>query len=125
MAGRIRRGTLTVNSVSVAGVANFEWNDAYEMDRSRADNESAGTPVLMKTGGSGSFTLLSGSVASGYAAGNVVLTYIQVTQAAGVETPTNKTATFTGVTFNTGGSVPAEGRGEIKVSFEYATSALA
>lgn len=124
MSSRIRRGTLAIGS-AVANVANFQWNDAQEFDRSQGDNESAGVPVLMKTGGSGSFELLAGSVASGYSTNSVVLTYIQVTVAAGSESTANKTATFTGVTFNNGGNVPAEGRGSITISFEYSTCILA
>lgn len=125
MASRIRRGVLTINEVEQADVANFQWNDAHEFDRSQGDNESAGVPVLMKTGGSGSFELLAGFVASGYAAGDVVLTYHEIAVANGVETDTEFTVTFTGVTFNAGGNVPAEGRGSITISFEYSTSARA
>ena len=124
MAARIRRGTLDVNG-AVANVANFEWTDAWEFDRSRADDEFSGTPVLMSKGGSGSLTLLAGSIATGYQTSDWVFTYNEVAVAAGVETVTQYTATFTQVTTNTGGTVPAEGKGEIRVSFEYAECTVA
>jgi len=124
MAKRIRRGTLTVGT-AVSDVSNFEWNDAHEFDRSRADDEFSGVPVEMSRAGSGSFTLLAGSVATGYATSSVVFTYKEVSVAAGVETVTQYTATFTDVTFNQGGNVPAEGRGEKRISFDYSTCTIA
>ena len=120
MAGRIRRGTLTIGT-SVADVANFQWNDNYEFDRSKGDEEMSGTPVEMSRGGSGSFELLKGSVQSGYATSDIVFTYNEVEVTAGVETVTEKTQTFDGGTFNQGGNVGAEGRGSLTISFEYST----
>ena len=124
MASRIRRGTLSVNGSDVGDVANMEWTDANEFDRSKADEEFSGVPVEMGRGGSGSFTLLSGYVATGYKTA-LVITYKEISVAAGVETPVTKTATFTKVTLNAGGSVPAEGRGEMRASFDYATCTVA
>jgi hypothetical protein len=124
MGSRIRRGTLSIGT-AVSNVSNFQWNDAHEFDRSKADNEFSGTPVEMSRSGSGSFTLLAGTVPTGYATASAVLTYNEVSVAAGVETVAQKTATFTDVTFNQGGSVPAEGRGEISVSFDYSTCTIA
>jgi len=118
MANRIRRGTLAVGS-AVSNVANFEWTDADDVDRSKGDLEMSGKPILMRQSGSGSFPLLAGSVA------DPVFSYNEVALSAGVETPTTKTVTFTKVTFNQGGSVPAEGRGEKRISFDYATAAQA
>lgn len=108
----------------MADLANFDWNDANEFDRSKADEEFSGVPVEMSRGGSGSFTILSGYVASGYKTG-MVLTYNEVTVTAGSEAVVQKTATFTYVTVNGGGSVPGEGRGEIRASFDYATCVVA
>lgn len=119
MADRIRRGKLKVAAGDISRVANFEWNDNLEFDRTQADDEEAGVPVQMTTGGTGSFVLLSGMINSGHAAGDVVYTYRKVAVAAGVETLQDCAVTFTDVYFNTGGSVPAEGRGEIRISFSY------
>jgi hypothetical protein len=121
MASRIRRGTLTVGS-GVPNLANVDWQDNREFDRSKGDEEMSGTPVEMSRGGSGTITLLAGAISSGYATSNVVVRYNQVSVANGVETVVQKTVTFTGVTFNQGGTVPAEGRGEKKISFDYSTS---
>ena len=124
MAGRIRRGTLSIGG-AVNDVANFEWDDAHEFDRSKADDEWSGQPVEMDRKGSGRFTLLKGTVSTGYATSNPVFTYNEVEVASGVETVTQKTATFTLVTFNQGGSVPAEGRGEVRITFDYGTCTIA
>jgi hypothetical protein len=121
MANRIRRGTLVVGS-AVSNVANFEWTDADDVDRSKGDLEMSGKPIVMRQAGSGSFTLLAGSVASGYATSDPVFSYKEIALSSGVESPTTKTVTFTKVTFNQGGSVPAEGRGEKRISFDYATA---
>jgi len=124
MGGRIRRGTLNIGG-AVSNVSNFEWTDNYEFDRSQADDEFSGDPVEMRRGGSGSFTLLAGDVHQGYATSDPVFSYTEVTVSSGVESTTTKTVTFTKVTFNSGGSVPAEGRGEVRISFDYATSTQA
>lgn len=121
MAKRIRRGTLTIGT-AISNVSNMEWNDQKEFDRSQGDNEFSGTPIEMKRAGSGTFTLLAGSIPSGYATSDPVLTYNEVSVVAGVETVVTKSVTFTQVTVNQGGSVPAEGKGEKKISFDYATS---
>ena len=47
------------------------------------------------------------------------LAYGEKTYAAGVETSATKTAAFTKVTISGGGSVPAEGKGERRYSFQY------
>lgn len=125
MAGRIRRGTLAVGA-AVANVADFTWNDQHEFDRSRADNEASGKPVLMKVAGRGSCTLLAGFIASGIQAADWVYTYNQVDVGPmNAETVTPKVVTFKDVTVNSGGNVPAEGKGEIRIEFEYSTATLA
>lgn len=124
MGKRIRRGKLTVGT-EVADVSGFDWNDAYEFDRSPANDEFSGTPVEMKRGGSGTLTLLAGTIASGYQTNNWVYAYTEVQVIAGAESTVTKTATFTGVTVNRGASVPAEGKGEVKIAFDYSTSAVA
>ena len=125
MAKRIRRGTLNADG-AVANVSNFEWTDAHEFDRSRGDDEFSGVPVEMARAGSGSFSLLAGHVATGYIA-SMVFTYkeVAVNEQTQAETVTSKTATFTDVTVNAGGSVPAEGRGEKRFSFDYSTCTVA
>lgn len=124
---KIRRGTITgLNGGAVADVANFQWDDKFEFDRKRVDNEFSGKPVLMGKEGSGSFELLAGSVASGYATSSLVFTYKEVAVAAGVETVTTKTATFADVTISQGGSVDNDsGPGSIKISFDYSTCTIA
>lgn len=119
MSGRIRRGTLSVNGSPRANVANMQWDDNHEFDRSKGDNEMHGIPVQMSEGGSGSFELLAGNVPSGYGTANMVYTYKEVSVATGVETVTDKTVTFTEVTFVTGGNVPADGKGSRAVKFDY------
>ena len=123
MAGRIRRGTLDIGG-AVSNVSGFDWSDQNEFDRSRADDEFSGTPVEMSRKGSGSFNLLKGNVSSGYGTSDVVYTYKEIEVASGVEAETTKTATFTDVTFNQGGNVPAEGKGEIRITFEYSTCVI-
>lgn len=125
MASRIRRGTLNADG-AVANVSNFEWTDAHEFDRSKGDEEFSGVPVEMSRAGSGSFTLLAGHVATGYVA-SMVYTYkeVEINESTGAETVVAKTATFTDVTVNAGGSVPAEGRGEKRFSFDYSTCTVA
>jgi hypothetical protein len=127
MADRIRRGTLKIGDADQAAVANMQWNDAHEFDRSQADDEASGDPVEMSRGGSATLTLLAGYIPTGHAAGgaSVVYTYKKVSVTAGVETVYSCAVTFTDCYFNTGGSVPAEGRGEIRCSFDYATSSEA
>ncbi len=49
---------------------------------------------------------------------------VEVNETTFAETVTTKTATFTDVTINSGGSVPAEGRGEKRFSFDYSTCAI-
>lgn len=124
MAKRIRRGTLNTGA-SVSNLAELSWDDAYEFDRSRADNEFSGTPVEMSRQGSGTVKLLAGSITGGYQTASWVFTYYEVEVTNGVESVVSKTATFTNVTCNRGGSVPAEGRGEITIKFDYATCTLA
>jgi hypothetical protein len=124
MAKRIRRGLLTVGS-SVPNLANLDWNDSHEFDRSKGDEEFSGKPVEMSRSGSGSFELLAGHIATGYAATAVfVYKEVDINETTGVETVVSKTATFTDVTINQGGNVPAEGRGSRRFAFEYATCAV-
>ena len=124
---KIRRGKITgLNGGIVADVANFQWDDKFEFDRKKVDDEFSGKPVLMSKEGSGSFELLSGSVASGYATTSLVFTYKEIAVTAGVETTTTKTATFADVTINQGGSVDNDsGPGSIKIGFEYSTCTIA
>ena len=125
MAKRIRRGTLNCDG-AVSNVSGFDWNDAHEFDRSKGDVEMSGVPVEMSKAGSGSFTLLAGHVDTGYVA-SMVYTYreVEINEGTGAETVSNKTATFTDVTLNAGGSVPGEGRGEKRFSFDYSTCTVA
>ncbi|MDD5705433.1 MAG: hypothetical protein PHR35_05875, partial [Kiritimatiellae bacterium] len=62
---------------------------------------------------------------TGYVA-SMVFSYreVEVNETTFAETVTTKTATFTDVTINSGGSVPAEGRGEKRFSFDYSTCAI-
>ena len=86
----------------------------------------SGNPVMMKKSGSGSFDIAAGLIASGYATASMVITYYEVSVAAGVETVANKTATFTDVTFNQGANIDNDaGPGTGKVTFEYGTCTLA
>ena len=124
MAKRIRRGTVSIGG-AVAGVAVIEWDDAHEFDRSRADDEWSGIPVEMSRQGSGRLTFLEGDISTGYCTSDLVITYTEVTQSSGVESTASKTATFTNVTINAGGSVPAEGRGERRYTFDYSTCTIA
>lgn len=120
MSGKIRRGTMTVNGEAVADIVNLSWKDSFEFDRRAVDNEMHGKPVQMKEGGSGSFELLAGNVASGYAAGNVVISYTEVSVSGGEESETAKTVTFEDVTFNSGGNIDNDaGPGSRQVDFEY------
>lgn len=121
MAKRIRRGILNNGGV-VSNVSNIEYTDAYEFDRSRADNEFVGQPVEMSRSGSGSVTLLAGLIPSGYATTDPFITYYDIDVVDGAETVVEKTVTFTKVTYNEGGSIPAEGRGEKRISFDYGES---
>lgn len=127
MAAKIRRGKITTGGgAPTADVLNFQWDDKVEFDRKAVDDQLAGKPVMMKKGGSGSFDILSGLIASGYATASMVFTYYEIAVAAGVETSTSKTATFSDVTFNTGGNVDNDaGPGSGKVTFEYSTVVLA
>lgn len=121
MAKRIRRGRLTVGA-QISDVANMEWDDNYEFDRSKADEEMHGIPVKMSEGGSGSVELLAGNIAKGYQTNDWVFTYNEITNTNGVESSATKTVTFYHVTTNIGGSIPAEGRGSVKIKFEYGDS---
>ncbi|GEM_PF-3278317 len=120
---KIRRGILKVNGTQVADVVNVDWNDAHEFDRRAVDDAMFGVPVEMKRSGSGSFELLAGNVESGYAAGDVEIEYTEVSVASGVETTSGKVATFTHVTFNSGGNIDNDaGPGSRRISFDYAES---
>ena len=119
MAKRIHQGLLTIGS-QLSGVSVVEWDDSFDEDRSRADQEETGDPIITGKKGSGRITMLEGNIASGHASGGAMsLVYTEKTYAAGVESTTTKTAAFTKVTINGGGSVPAEGRGERRYSFNY------
>lgn len=121
MAGRIRRGTLSVNSSGQSNVSNFTWSSAYSFDRTPADNEYSGIPVEMGRAVSGSFEITAGWVAPSYGTASLVFTENEVSVSAGVETVTQYTYTFDNVTFNTSGSTPASGRGMKTVTFEAST----
>lgn len=127
MAGRIRRGTVWINGAQQFDAANLKWQDKFEFDRSQVDDKSWGPPVKMGEGpGTGSFDLLAGTPpASGYAAGTMVFKYKVINVNGAAETPTEKTATFTDVTFNGGGDVPIGAAGRLPVNFEYNTCTLA
>lgn len=119
MSGRLRGATLSANGGTKSGVANIDFSDAREFDRSQGDNEMFGTPVEMKRGGSGSIEMLAGNIPSGYATGTLIATTSEVTVANGVETSVTRTVTFYDVTFNSGGAFLPGSRGSRKISFEY------
>jgi hypothetical protein len=119
---KIRRGILTVGSSDLGSVKNISWNDSREFDRSVTDGNMSGDPVEMKHGGSGSLTLLSGNIPSGYV-DDMIISYSEVSVSGGEETVVQKTVTFTGVTANSGGSLDNDsGPGSREISFEYSTS---
>jgi len=123
---KIRRGTLNDGSGAVANVKNVNWKDANEVDRSATDENMSGDPVEMKKAGSGSLVLTAGNIATGYAAGDVVITYNEVSVTDGSETVSQKTATFTKVYFNSGGNIDNDaGPGEIQIDFDYAMCTIA
>jgi hypothetical protein len=129
MSARIRRGTLAYGGAAgltspVADNATLDWNDSHEFDRSKGDEEFSGKPVEISRGGSGSFELLAGHIPTGYL-GFMTFTYKEVDMATGSEVVTTKRATFTLVTVNGGGNVPAEGRGSRRFAFEYGTCTVA
>jgi hypothetical protein len=96
-----------------------------EVDRSRADAETTGDPIIMGYKGSGSFTLLEGNIATGHASGGAMsLIYQEKSYSAGVESTASKTASFSKVTISAGGTVNAESRGERRYSFEYGTCTI-
>ena len=115
---RIRKGTLT-HGGAVSNVANVRWQDSHEFDRTPADEEMHGGPVQMNEGGSGSFELLGGNIATGYATSDLVFAYHEIVVTAGVEADVVKTITFSDVTFRSGGEVPSEGRGRRTIDFDY------
>lgn len=121
MAKRTRRGTLTVGS-AVPGLVDLTWDDAYEFDRTRADDEYYGVPVMMSKSGSASVALLAGAIPSGYATSNPVFVYTEIEQAGGVETKVTKTVTFFHATFNAGGNFgDGAGRKNVKMDYSYHT----
>lgn len=120
MSKRIRRAVIS-GGPSVSGLANLEWNDAHDFDRSQGDDEMSGTPIEMARKGAGTLTLLEGYVATGYGTADLVGTYKEIELVDGVESEVEKTVTFTDPTYNAGGSVPAEGKGEIRCAFDYST----
>lgn len=121
---RIRRGIVTLGS-QVAGMANADWDDKHEFDRSKSDDQWSGVPIEMNRAGSGTLEFLSGGIPTGYGTSSMVVTFYVITQSNGVETVSTKTATFTDVTFNRGHSIPAEGPGKVKVAFDYSTCTVA
>lgn len=124
MAKRIRRATLSCGA-AVAGLANVQWDDEVREDRTQADDEDHGDPVIMGYGGSGSIELLAGHVASGYATSNLVATYKEIEVVSGVETPVSRTATFSKVVFASGASIGSENRGSVNVKFTYGKCTVA
>jgi len=124
--GRIRHPkTVSINGTNVADVASVQWDNNYEYNRDKADDQFSGDPVEMSRAGSGSIELLAaGSLPACYGQGMTVV-YNQVTVESGTETVTEKTATFTKVTYNNGANVPAEGRGSRSIKFDYAECSIA
>lgn len=120
MAKRIIQGQLTVGTAQ-AGLARIEWDDGIKIDRSPADVEYEGDPIEVPgRQGSGRITMLEGNIASGHASGGTMTcVYKEKTYSAGVESSADKTASFTKVTINAGGSSGGEGRGERRYAFEY------
>lgn len=121
MAKRIRRGTV-VCGAQIPGLVNAQWDDDVREDRTQADDEEAGDPVIMGYGGSGSLEFTAGHVPSGYATSALVISYKELEVVNGVETPVSRTTTFTKVVFSAGGNVSSENRGATNVKFTYGKS---
>lgn len=114
---KYRRGKIT--SPAITGVVNIEWNSNDKFDRRSADDSLEGDPVKLKKEGSGSFEVVSGSVAAIYNAAMTV-TVEDVAVAAGTETITTRSFAFTKVTTNSGMSANNDGgESSRKVSFEF------
>jgi hypothetical protein len=114
---KYRRATITTPATSK--VVNFEFNRNDTFDRRAADAEMSGDPVKTKAQGSGSFELCSGAFTNIYNSGLVAVVE-DVAVAAGVETITSRTFTFTKVTSNDGMNANNDGgEGSRKISFEF------
>jgi hypothetical protein len=120
---KLRRAKVT--SPATSGVVDIEWNENDSFDRRAADDEMSGTPVMTKQQGSGSITLLSGSLAKLYNH-TLVVQAQEVSVADGVETVTTKTYTFTKVSSNRGLSFNNDGgESSAKTSFDFGTVTVA
>ena len=124
MADRIRRGTLTIEGVAVAGARNFNVGDDSEYDNSRADDEASGSFVRMTEGPYPfSFELLASdsNVVSDYIA-TAVLTYKEISVTNAVETSTDKTITLSDGYLKYSNDVPVDGAGRLPVEGQFKTS---
>jgi len=101
-------------------VADVSYNDAFEEDRDRVDDEMSGEVVIMAKEGSGTITIREGDPVSGYVNGDMVVTRNQVSVSGGSESVTPTTKTFKKVTFNVGANVDNNaGPGTISIAFNY------
>ena len=114
---KYRRAKIT--TPSIANVVSFEFNRNDKFDRRSADDVLIGDPVKLKKEGSGSFELCSGSFAAIYN-GTLVVTVEDIAVAAGTETVTQHSFSFTKVTTNDGMSGNNDGgESSRKVSFDF------
>ncbi len=120
---KYRRGVIT--SPATANVTDIEWNENDSYDRRSADTDLAGSPVMTKQQGSGSFTMCSGTLPKMYDA-TLILTVQDVTVSGGSESVASKVFTFSHVTSNRGMSIKNDG-GETsgKISFEFGAVTVA
>lgn len=108
-----------IGTPAVTGVVNFEYNTNDSFDRRSADDSLTGDPVKTKKQGSGSFELCSGAFTPIYN-GTLAVTVEDVAVAAGVETITSRTLSFTKVTTNGGISANNDGgESSRKVTFDF------
>lgn len=110
-AKRIRRFTLSVDGNPVAGVRNWEFDPAVEVNTDRSDDEASGTPVEMSNQPGGTFETQSPEIATGYFQ-TAVVSYKVVEIATGAESIVTKTQTFTTGHITRSLSVPTEGAGK-------------
>ena len=114
---KYRRAKIT--TPIVGNVINFDFNRNDRFDRRSADDSMTGDPVKTKKEGSGSFELCSGAFTNIYN-GSLVATVEDVAVAAGTETITQRTLTFTKVTTNDGMNANNDGgESSRKVSFDF------
>lgn len=116
---KLRRAVITTPAVT--GVKNVEWNKNDAFNRQQADDSYNQNPVKTKKAVSGSFELEGGAWSDLYN-DTMVMVGKDASAAAGVETITSRTHTFTEVTTNSGMNADNDsGAGGVKISFEATT----